>query len=139
MKLKVNVRILQMLAFLLRNNLCKKLVVVAQLKSFGFLLIATGVGKTKKDAKQDAAKNLLLQLDSRLIEKFDSRFSNKEEISQPELDPEAPGNPVGELNEFCLRAKKIVPEYEVWKAAFLHASVSVNCASFHSDFCSFLG
>ncbi|CAG7653040.1 unnamed protein product [Allacma fusca] len=73
---------------------------------------ATGVGKTKKDAKQDAAKSLLLTLDARLIDKFDVKFTKKEEVIQPEYDPEAPGNPVGELNEFCLRAKKIVPEYE---------------------------
>ncbi|CAL8097361.1 unnamed protein product [Orchesella dallaii] len=79
----------------------------------GFLCEAKAVGKTKKDAKQEAAKALLLQMDTQ-VEKLLLPKIQKEEPVTPvvEIDPEIPGNPVGDLNDLCTKLKRLPPEYE---------------------------
>ncbi|ODM97825.1 Interferon-inducible double-stranded RNA-dependent protein kinase activator A A [Orchesella cincta] len=79
----------------------------------GFLCEAKAVGKTKKDAKQEAVKMLLLQMDTQ-VEKLLLPKVQKEEPVTPviEIDPEVTGNPVGNLNDLCTKLKILPPEYE---------------------------
>lgn len=68
---------------------------------------AVGKGRSKKEAKQEAAKLMLLQLKGKTIW--------KEEI--PIISPHVPsvkGNMIGALQEYCARQKSILshPQYE---------------------------
>lgn len=80
-----------------------------------FCISGKGHAKTKKDAKQEAAKDLLLSMD----EKVDKLLipvkepMDQESVPAIEFDPEVPGNPVGELNDLCLKIKRLPPDYEV--------------------------
>ena len=75
---------------------------------------ASATGKTKKDAKQEAAKALLVKMDND-VEQYLIPTATKEEFVSPivEVDPEVPGNPVGDLNDLCTKLKRLPPEYEV--------------------------
>lgn len=37
----------------------------------------------------------------------------EEPLTPVEVDPEVPGNPVGDLNDLCTKLKRLPPEYEV--------------------------
>nr|AVK59464.1 R2D2-PAa [Nezara viridula] len=68
-------------------------------------LIAIGKGRSKKEAKQEAAKILLLQLNGEAIQ--------KEEI--PIISPHVPsvkGNAIGALQEYCVQHSISYPQYE---------------------------
>lgn len=88
--------------------------------AYVLFIAATANGKTKKDAKQEAAKALLLTMDKE-AEKYLLPKASKEEpvVTIIEVDPEVSGNPVGDLNDLCTKLKRLPPEYEVGMQAGL--------------------
>lgn len=90
-----------------------KITCIKHLTSIFSFNLAIAVGKTKKDAKQEAAKALLLKMDNQ-VEKFLIPKPPKEEPAPLiEVDADVPGNPVGDLNDLCTKLKRLPPEYEV--------------------------
>lgn len=89
-----------------------------ELADFKLSCLLAGVAKAraKKDAKQMAAKALLLSMDENVSTILaPTKGEAEHESPQPTLDcdPEVEGNPVGELNDICVKIKKPPPEYEV--------------------------
>jgi hypothetical protein len=78
-------------------------------------LSGKGCANNKKDAKQDAAKALLLTMDSAVESILAPAKAAVVQDPTPllEIDPDPEGNPVGDLNDMALKLKRLPPEYEV--------------------------
>uniref|UniRef100_A0A2S2NYK2 Interferon-inducible double stranded RNA-dependent protein kinase activator A A n=1 Tax=Schizaphis graminum TaxID=13262 RepID=A0A2S2NYK2_SCHGA len=76
---------------------------------------AVGVGTSKKEAKQDAALNLLgIMIDDKpelLNTDFEKFNSDKYMVSQ--FDKNIKINAIGKLNEFCIKYKLEMPEFKL--------------------------
>nr|AVK59465.1 R2D2-PAb [Nezara viridula] len=68
-------------------------------------LIAIGKGRSKKEAKQEAAKKLLLQLNGEAI------WKKEIPIISPHV-PSVKGNAIGALQEYCVQHRISYPQYE---------------------------
>jgi hypothetical protein len=76
--------------------------------------LGKGKAKSKKDARQEAAKTLLLSMDEQVEKLLVPIKPTIENISPAiECDSEVEGNPIGDLNDLCLKIKRLPPEYEV--------------------------
>ena len=70
----------------------------------------------KREAKQAAARALLRMMDEGVDRLLIPESSEPETTALSNIcdcDPEPPGNPVMELNDLCLKIRKIPPQYEV--------------------------
>jgi len=74
---------------------------------------ARGRGYSKKDAKQEAARALLQSMDDRTQKLLTPMVKPpRPETPEPDVDPDVTGNPVGELNDLCMRVRITPPKYE---------------------------
>ena len=77
--------------------------------------IGSAKSSNKRDAKHEAARIILLKLDDRSehLISYTPQLKTPVNTDSLEVDPDVSGNPVGELNDLCLRAHIPPPEYEV--------------------------
>jgi len=78
-------------------------------------LLGVGKGSCKKDAKQEAALALLRQMDEKTGEMVTYTPQSKAVPMRidADVDPDVTGNPIGDLNDLCMRSRIPPPEYDV--------------------------